>query len=170
MAAPELRVTLDANVLIAGTILPRWPHEVLRAAVARRFQLVLPEQVLEEARHNLTGGEQEALDHMLEHSRYDLVAMPSHKEVAADVDLVRSVKDVPIALALLAAEADILVTNDRDFTEDGAVAERFSERVRSMLPAVFLGDVLGWRDEALETIRSRTWEDLREADQAEQER
>jgi predicted nucleic acid-binding protein len=160
--SPQLRVALDANVLIAGTILPRWPHELLRAAVAHRFSLVLPEQVIEEARRHLTGYEQEVLDSLLDQTRFELVAMPSRREVAANLDIVRSAKDVPIALALLAAGVDILVTNDRDFTDPGAVAARFSERVRVMLPANFLREVLGWSSEALEVIRSRRWEDLRD--------
>lgn len=157
---PQLRVALDANVLIAGTILPRWPHEVLRAAAARRFSLVLPEQVIEEARRHLTGSEQEALDYLLDQTRFELVAMPSRREVAANLDVVRSEKDAPIALALLAAGVDILVTNDRDFTDPGAAALRFRERIRVVLPAIFLRDVLGWTSEALEVIRSRRWEDL----------
>lgn len=52
------------------------------------------------------------------------------------------------------------VTSDRDFTDPGATAERFRERVRVMLPAVFLREVLGWPSEALEAMRNRAWEDL----------
>jgi predicted nucleic acid-binding protein len=161
MAAPRLRVALDANVLVAGTMLPRWPHEVLRAALARHFDLVLPEQVLEEARRHLNDDERAALGYFLEQTPHELVGMPAPEEVAAATGLVRSEKDVPIALALLAAGVDVFVTTDRDFTDPGAVAERFSRQVRVMLPAVFLRDALGWSSEALEAIRSRTWPDLR---------
>ncbi len=80
--------------------------------------------------------------------------------VTTNLDLVRSAKDVPIALALLDGRADIFVTNDRDFTAPGATAERLNARVRITLVAVFLRDVLGWSPEALETIRDRRWEDL----------
>ena len=75
-------------------------------------------------------------------------------------DLVRSEKDVPIAVALLTGRVGVFVSNDRDFTDPDATAYRFRERVRVMLPAVFLRDILGWSSEALEAIRNRTWDDL----------
>ena len=46
MEPPSLRVALDANVLIAGVRLPRWPFEVMRAATRGLFDLVLPERRL----------------------------------------------------------------------------------------------------------------------------
>ncbi len=162
MALPRLRVALDANVLIAGTVWPRWPHEVLRAALGRHFDLVLPEQVVEEARRHLTAQQQAALSYLLDHTPHERLPIPPRAEVLAARDLVRHDPDVPIALALLTAGIDIFVTNDRDFTDADAVAGRFSRQVRVMLPAVFLRDVLGWSSEALEAIRSRTWDDLRD--------
>ena len=53
MAQRRLRVALDANVLIAGVHLPRWPHEVMRAALGDFFDVALPGQVIEEARRHL---------------------------------------------------------------------------------------------------------------------
>jgi hypothetical protein len=73
---------------------------------------------------------------------------------------VRSAKDVPIALALLNGNADIFVTNDPDFTDPDATAERLRRQVRIMLTAVFLRDVLGWSSGALERLRDRNWSDL----------
>ena len=86
--------------------------------------------------------------------------MPPRDDVAANLDLVRSENDVPIALALLESHVDIFVTNDRDFTDPGATAERFSRQVQTMLAAVFLRNVLGWSSEALEGIRNRNWDDV----------
>lgn len=161
MGPPNLRVALDANVLIAGVRLPRWPFEVMRAATRGLFDLVLPEQVVVEARRHLPlPAQQAALDAFLVGSRYEELPMPMADRVTANLDLVRSAKDVPIALALLDGSAEIFVTNDRDFTAPGATAERLNARVRIMLVAVFLRDVLGWSPEALETIRDRRWEDL----------
>ncbi|MCL4242828.1 MAG: PIN domain-containing protein [Dehalococcoidia bacterium] len=161
MEPPSLRVALDANVLIAGVRLPRWPFEVMRAATRGRFDLVLPEQVVVEARRHLPHhAQQAALDAFLVGSRYEDLPMPMADRVTTNLDLVRSAKDVPIALALLDGRADIFVTNDRDFTAPGATAERLNARVRITLVAVFLRDVLGWSPEALETIRDRRWEDL----------
>ena len=123
---------------------------------------MLPEQIVEEAERHLTGRQRAALVYLLEQTPHERVQMPRREEAVAATDLVRHEPDVPIALALLAADVDIFVTNDRDFTDPDAVAERFSRRVRVMLPAVFLREVLGWSSEGLEAIRSRTWDDLRE--------
>jgi len=161
MARRRLRVSLDANVLIAGVRLPRWPHEVMRAALLSYFDLVLPEQVIIEARRHLRFPAQaEVLELFLTSSSYEELPLPSTDLVRQHGDLVRSEKDVPIALALLAGGVDIFVTNDRDFTDPDATAPRFRERVRVMLPAVFLRDVLGWKAEDLEAIRNRTWQDI----------
>jgi predicted nucleic acid-binding protein len=161
MAQPRLRVALDANVLIAGIWSPRWPYEVMRSALQGLFDVVLPEQVVAEVRRHLTHPTQEAaFDSFLASSSYEELAMPPREDVAANLDLVRSEKDVPIALALLENHVDIFVTNDRDFTDPGAAAERFTLQVQTMLAAVFLRDVLGWSSEALEGIRNRDWDDV----------
>jgi hypothetical protein len=94
--------------------------------------------------------------------------MPPADLVRQQSDLVRSEKDVPIALTLLAGDVDIFVTNNRDFTDPDATAQRFRDRVRVMLPAVFLREVLGWRAEDLEAIRNRTWQDIPVEEQSEE--
>jgi rRNA-processing protein FCF1 len=154
------RVALDANILIAGIRFPRWPYEVVRAAVMHRFRLVLPDQVVEEARRHLTSGQQTALELILILSEYEPVQMPPLEALEGNADLVRSKKDVPIALALLGAEVDIFVTNDRDFTDRGATSPKFAEQVRVLLAAVFLRDILGWTPDRLEAIRYRTWDEF----------
>lgn len=161
MAQRRLRVAFDANVLIAGVRYPRWPHEVMRAALGNYFDLVLPAQVIVEAERHLPAlGQIAALQAFLRGSRYEELPMPAANVVYEHADLVRSMRDVPIALALIAGAADVFVSSDRDFTDPTATAEYFQRRVRVMLPAVFLRDVLGWSSEALERIRHRRWEEL----------
>ena len=133
----------------------------MRAALGDFFDVVLPAQVVVEAGRHLTHAAQTAaLQFFLTGSGLEEVSMPPASETRQNLDLVRSQRDVPIALALLKGEVDIFVTSDRDFTEPTATAERFRNRVRVMLPAVFLRDVVGWSSEALEAIRNRTWKDL----------
>lgn len=161
MEPSRLRVALDANVLIAGVLLPRWPYEVLRAALDGYYDLVLPRQVVEEAARHLEHPTQAiALQLFFQRSGCQLLEMPDPDLVRQELDLVRSERDVPIALALLHAGVDIFVTNDRDFTDPGGAAERFHATVRVMLPAVFLREVLGWSSDALEAVRNRLWGDL----------
>ena len=151
MAPRRLRVALDANVLIAGIRLPRWPYEVMLAALGGFFDLALPSQVVVEAARHLTHPSQSAaLESFLEGDEVLQPGDAAPAEVRQNSDLVRSLKDVPIALALIAGDVDIFVSNDRDFTEPAATAEHFRRRVRVMLPAVFLRDVLGWSSDALE--------------------
>jgi predicted nucleic acid-binding protein len=45
----KLRVMVDANVLFAGTLWPRFPYEVLRHAVLGDYQLVLSSRIIDEA-------------------------------------------------------------------------------------------------------------------------
>lgn len=162
MAESEERVALDANIIIAGILQPRWPHEVLRCCVTGALPVLVPEQVIEEARRHLKMPQQvRALDYFLEASGAETVPMPPPEDVLENMDLVRDASDAPVALALLNARVTTFVTLDRDFAEPGATATRFSERVRVMLPAVFLRDVMGWGSAELESIRERRWDDLR---------
>ena len=127
MEEARLRVALDANVLIAGVRLPRWPYEVMRAALRGFFDLLLPSQVVEEAeRHLQTPAQADALRFFLANARCQVLPMPTSDLVGREPDLVRSETDVPIALSLLEGEVDIFVSNDRDFTDPGATAERFT--------------------------------------------
>ncbi|MEO6196796.1 MAG: hypothetical protein ABIP58_01680 [Dehalococcoidia bacterium] len=161
MPNAKLRVSFDANVLIAGARLPRWPFEVMRSAFTGAFDLVLAEQVIIEARRHAGDPQQSSvIEAFLASGVHEELPMPTANHVRENADLVRSERDVPIALALLDGEVDIFVTNDRDFTDPGATADRFRRRVRIMLVAPFLKDVLGWSSEALEEIRNRSWSDL----------
>ncbi|MGH8630434.1 MAG: hypothetical protein ACREU7_06675, partial [Burkholderiales bacterium] len=82
MAQRRLRVAGDANTIIAGVRLPRWPHEVLRSALARHFHLVLPEQVVHEARRHLGHPDQvRALEHFLANSAYEEAPQPAKAAV-----------------------------------------------------------------------------------------
>lgn len=161
MAEARLRVAVDANILIAGIRLPRWPYEVMRAAIHGAFDLVLPKQVLTEAERHLSHPDQlTALRVFLTGATYEQLPMLDRWRVIENLDLVRGAKDVPIALSLLGGGVDLFVTNDRDFTDLGATAVRFRQRLQIMLAAVFLRDVLGWSSEALESIRFREWRDI----------
>ncbi|MSQ15929.1 MAG: hypothetical protein EXR50_08720 [Dehalococcoidia bacterium] len=134
----------------------------MRAALLGDFQLVLPQQVIAEARRHLSKPAQtEDLEYFLAQSGYEEVPMPSLTESEENVDLVRSERNVPIALALMTGHVDVFVTSDRDFTEPQATAQRFRDRVRIMLPGTFLREVKGWSSEALESIRHRTWQEVR---------
>lgn len=160
------RVAVDANVLIAGLGWPRWPHEVLRHAVRGDFTLVLSPIVIEEARNRIQKSFpdlQEDFETLLEIIQYESAPIPTKEELAANQDLVRQEKDIPVALSIAAAGVDYFVTYDRDFTNVDETTEKVHQAIPGIiLPPVFLRDVLGWTSEELESIGDRDWDDFDE--------
>ena len=161
-----LRVALDANVLIAGTAYPRWPHEVLRHALKGDYILVLSPLVLREARRRITErfpSYAEEFEEFLNLVDYEDAPLPNREEVARNQDLVRQKENVPVALSIIAVEVDYFVTYDWDFIDEDGTTRRVCEAIPDiLLPPVFLRDVMGWTSEELEEIIGRNWADLEE--------
>lgn len=158
----KLRVMVDANILIAGTGWPRFPYEVLQHAVLGDFQLVLCPYIIAEARRHIDRVILEMraqFEQILATCQFEEVPNPSLAQVEANADLVRDVKDIPVALAAINAQVDCLVTQDRDFTEG---SERLRQQLDTLLPGTFLREHMGWTSDALEAIRNRTWNDFEE--------
>ena len=157
---------LDVNVLVAGSIWPRWPYAVLQHALKGDFQLVLTPLVLESARRNIRDIDARQLprfERFLEDCAYELVEDPTRQEVKRNLGLVRSEADVPIALAAINAQVDYSVTYDADFTDENESTTQVRRAIPGIiLPPVFLRDVLGWTSEELESIRDRDWDDFGE--------
>lgn len=150
----------DANILISGVLFPRWFHEFLRHALRGDFTLVLSPHVIEEVRERVARGttaEQQVLEQFFEDCDYELVSDPPREEVYQNLDLVRDPKDVPIALAAIAAGVDYLVSNDRDLTDVDATTSRLREHIQPMTVGRFLSQVMGWPSAELERIQHRTW-------------
>ena len=157
---------MDVNVLIAGSIWPRWQYAILQHALKGDFQLVLAPLILESARRHIRDIDARQLsrfDRFLEDCAYELVDNPTRQKVKQNLDLVRSEADVPIALAAVNARVDYFVTYDADFTDKNETTEKVRQAIPGIiLPPVFLRDVLGWTSEELESIRDRDWEDFDE--------
>jgi predicted nucleic acid-binding protein len=148
---------LDANVLIAGSVWPRFPYEILRHAIAGDFQLVLSPLVLAEAHKHIQAAFPDTaprLREVLELSSFEAVDDPSADQVAASTNLMRDVADIPIALAAINANVDYFVSSDKDFTDSN---ESIHQHLKVVLPGRFLREQMGWTSERLEAIRSRTW-------------
>ena len=161
-----LRVAVDANVLIAGIVFPRWPYEVLRHAEKGDFTLVLSPIVIREARRRIKQrfpNYEREFDEFLALVEYEEAPAPTPEEVAANQGLVRQEKDIPVALSILAARVDYFVTYDRDFTDEDETTEKIRKALPGiMLPPVFLREVMGWTSQELERIKHRRWSDLEE--------
>ena len=160
---PELRVMVDANILIAGIVWPRWPYEVLRHAIKNDFRLVLSHFVIQQAQRRIAKRFPNYLDqfeHFLESTDYELVEDPSKAEIAQNRSLVRDPTDIPLALAAINARVDYLVSEDKDLTGPGETTEQLHKQLNVLISGTFLREVVGWTSEELEKVRSRTWRDL----------
>jgi predicted nucleic acid-binding protein len=159
-----LRVAIDANVLISGIVWPRWQYEILMHASSADFTLVLSPIALDEARRRVTTtfpAYLERFESYLLLVDYKTAPVPTAKEIAANQDLVRQKKDIPLALSIIAASVDYFVTYDRDFTDEDETTAKVRAAIPGIiLPPVFLREVMHWTSEELEAIRHRGWEDV----------
>ncbi|MEW5872450.1 MAG: PIN domain-containing protein [Chloroflexota bacterium] len=160
---PELRVMVDANILIAGSIWPRWPYEVLQHALRGDFRLVLSEFVIQQARLHFQkrfSAYSAQFDAFLQICPHELAPGPNQDQVAQHSDLVRDPSDVPVALAAINAGVDYLVSEDKDLTAQDETTVQLRRLLKVMISGTFLREVMGWSSQDLEKIRHRTWRDL----------
>ena len=76
----NLRVMVDANILIAGSVWPRWSYEVLQHALQGDFHLVLSEYIVQQARKHIWvrfPAYSDMFDEFLGACRYGLIADPT---------------------------------------------------------------------------------------------
>jgi predicted nucleic acid-binding protein len=159
----KLRVMVDANILVSGSVWPRWPYEVLQHGLNGDFQLVLNQYVVEEARRTLLKRfpqHIEKFEMLLKISQCELTAAPVKEQVLAHQDLVRDVADVPVALAAINAGVDYLVSEDKDLTVQDKTTAVLRSQVITIISGTFLRTVMGWNSEQLEQVRGRNWRDL----------
>lgn len=160
---PKLRVMVDANILIAGSVWPRWPYEVLQHAFKGDFSLVLSEYVLQQARSHIQRrfpDHVDQFDKFLQACEYELVADPTREQVAQNLDLVRDPSDVPVALAAMHTGVDFLVSEDKDLTVQDETTTRLRQELNVLISGTFLREVMRWNSEDLEKVRHRTWRDI----------
>ncbi|GFP22576.1 hypothetical protein HKBW3S09_00043 [Candidatus Hakubella thermalkaliphila] len=159
----KLRVFLDANILIRGITLPRFPYEVLRHAAQGHFVPVFSPTVLDSARQyisELFPDHKETLEVLLSLLEYELVSDPSIQEIEAHSNLVRDAKDIPVALAAIQAKVDYLVSTDTDLTDVNETTSELRQLVTPLRVGSFLREVMRWSSEDLEVIKHRRWSDL----------
>jgi putative PIN family toxin of toxin-antitoxin system len=157
------RVFLDANVLIRGVTFPRFPYEVLQHAARKEIAAIVCPLVLDSARlyvRERFRDHQGAFEVLLELLDLELVPDPPIVEVVANAGLVRDPKDIPVALAAIAAGAEYLVSTDRDFTDMDDTTAELRRHLRPVSVGAFLHEVMGWSHESLSSIERRRWSDL----------
>jgi len=171
-SSKNIRAFADANILFSGAAFPRWSYAVLRHAAASDFKLVLCPLVINQARKNLQRRfpqHVEDLEKLLELIDYELVSDPTSEDVKANENLVRDLSDVAVALAAIAAKVDYFISEDKDFTAQDETTEELRRHLKVVLTGTFLREVMGWTSEQLEEVRHRTWRDIPEMEETEEE-
>jgi len=156
-AKPVLRVMVDTTILLSGIMWPRWPHEVLQAALNGTFQLVLSPYITKEAKRKFREKFSDFADdfeEFLTECPYTEVPNPSQRQLAEHHHLSRDIEDVPIVLAGRMAKVDCVVSEDKDITS------LTLQDVRIVLSGTFLREYMGWTSKQLEAIRHRKWKDV----------
>jgi predicted nucleic acid-binding protein len=154
---------LDANVLIAGMVWPRWSFEILQHALKGDFCLVLSEYVINQARRHLDGrfpAYLEQFEEFLQASGYEKIKDPQKEDLLLNASLVRDITDVPVALAAIQAKVDCLISADKDLTAKDDTTKELRMPLRVLIPGTFLHEMMGWNSDRLEEIRNRTWRNL----------
>ncbi len=163
--AKKLRVFVDANILFAGSIYPRWPYEVLRHGLLGNIQLITSSLAMDQCHRNLQQKFPFALkrfEEFLAEANHKLAPEPSDDEIEAHKTLVRDITDVPIALSAIKAKADYLVSEDKDLTDKNDSTAELHRQIKVRISGTFLREVMGWTSGQLEAIRHRKWSDMPE--------
>jgi putative PIN family toxin of toxin-antitoxin system len=137
---------VDANILIAGSVWPRWPYEVLQHAADGDFDLVLSPYIISQAHRKLTEKFPNStwrLERLLELPNVEIVKDPTKEQLAKSANLVRDETDIPIALAAINAQVDYLVSEDKDLTSQDETTDRLRSQLTVMLSGTFLREVMG---------------------------
>lgn len=116
-----MRVVLDTNVLISGFIYPgSVPGRIVRAWRDARFELVMSKEQLTEIARVLTypkiarilRWKRDKIERLLK--QLYLRSIMVEIEASTTIESLRDPDDSPILLSLVAADAERLVTGDRD--------------------------------------------------------
>jgi predicted nucleic acid-binding protein len=150
-------VMVDTTILLSGLMWPRWPFEVLQAALKGEFRLVLLPYVINEARRKFRDdfpSFANEFEEFIKACPHEEAANPSKRQLQEDPHISRDIEDTPIALGAIKANVDCLVSEDKDLT---TIA---SDKLRVVLSGTFLREYMAWTSDELEAIRHRTWNDL----------
>jgi predicted nucleic acid-binding protein len=159
----DLRVMVDATVLISGVVWPRWSYDVLQQALQGRYQLVLCQYVIDQARRRMSKKFPEYLDlfeELLREAKYEIVDTPSDDQIEQNRTLVRDITDVPVALAAINARVDYLVSEDKDLSAKDETTLELRKHLKVMIAGTFLREVMLWQSDELDSTRERSWMDL----------
>ncbi|MGH9900911.1 MAG: putative toxin-antitoxin system toxin component, PIN family [Pyrinomonadaceae bacterium] len=113
-----MKVIIDTNVVVSAALKDRTPEEVILFVVGQEdFEWIISSAIVEEY-NEVLGREKFGLPlEVLRKWREMFEQMTTLLEVEIEVDFPRDRKDAKFLECALAADADFLITGDKDFTE-----------------------------------------------------
>jgi len=118
-----MRCFVDSNVIISAGIFPNSvPADALRKAVSMPNTTIVSDYALDEVHRVINKkfpskvGDFETFLYRL---MFDVELVFTPDDIVADEPNLRDINDQPILRAALAANADVLITGDRDLLESG---------------------------------------------------
>jgi putative PIN family toxin of toxin-antitoxin system len=113
-----MRVIIDTNVLISAVLKGRKPREIIEfVSEQANIDWIVSQDILDEYREVLSRRKLKLTDEVRQEWLEKIVTIPRVIEVFLEVDFPRDLKDAKFIACAIAAEADFLITGDRDFTE-----------------------------------------------------
>jgi putative PIN family toxin of toxin-antitoxin system len=141
---PPLRVVLDANVFVSGSVSRKgYEGQILDLAADEQIVLVLCNYILEETRRHIRGHGGEVglfwFNKFIDRIQFEHVADPSLFEVFQHVNLVPGdMKDVPVALVAINNRVDYLISGDTHLNAGDRTTFSIDARIRVMKPRAFI--------------------------------
>lgn len=113
-----MKVVIDTNVVVSAALKDRMPEEVILFVVGQEeFEWIVSSAIVEEY-NEVLGREKFGLPpEVLQKWRETFDQLTTMLDVEIEVDFPRDRKDAKFLECALAADADLLITGDKDFTD-----------------------------------------------------
>lgn len=113
-----MKVVIDTNVVVSAALKDRDPEAVILFVAGRpEFEWVVSADILEEYRGVLGRGRFGLSEELLQKWDEIFGALTATIEVDVEIDFPRDRKDAKFLACALVADAEYLITGDKDFTE-----------------------------------------------------
>lgn len=116
-----MRVFIDTNVIVSAALFPNSiPAKAYEKAASYPNKGIVCSQTFEEMRKTFNKkfpDKIRLLEHFIAIAISGLIVVPVSDAALADEDRIRDAKDIPLYRTAKRAEADVILTGDKDFLE-----------------------------------------------------
>lgn len=113
-----MRIVIDTNVLVSAVLKGRQPREIIQFVIDNpNYEWIVSEEILAEYKEVLNRRKFNLIDEVRDEWFAIFETVLILCEVNVEIDFPRDRKDAKFLACAVAAEADFLITGDRDFAE-----------------------------------------------------